>query len=136
MVSSFCVSNCAFAEWCATAGAPVSSNATATEAMTMFLTMARSPLLLFHDVRHRKHDVRIRTEIGDGEIGERLAVESPGDSAREDHPDTGLPVVAVIREGRPVDVAVRLRGDRHRQAYRLVRRVGAQLAVLIFDRHG
>src|SRR6266550_2993397 len=142
MVKSFCVSNSAFAEWCARAGAPIISSASAAaDAMTIFLTMVSESFLqsvsglirrfLLHDVGYGKHDVRVGTEKRDLQVGQRLAVQRPFDLRRENHPDVRLEVAAIVGERRSVDVAVRLRGYRDRKTNQLGGAVRAQLRMLL-----
>src|SRR4051812_18195863 len=111
MVNSFWVSNSAFAEWCARAGAPIISSASAAaDPMTILFTSLFTSLFTFlftmwfcgpfstsvrlvrrflplHRIGNRKHDVRIGAEERDVQVGERLAVERPLHVGREDHPD-------------------------------------------------
>src|SRR5439155_10211199 len=139
MVNCFWVSNSAFAEWWARAGALIVSSISATvDPITNCLIIAFKSSFLFHDIGDRKHDVRIRPEERRVQIGERLAVERPLDLGREYHPDVRFEVAAVIGKCRAVDVAVGLRSYRHRKANQFGRGVRSQLEMLprILDRDG
>src|SRR2546423_2994175 len=117
MVNCFWVSNSAFAEWWARAGALIiSSISAAVDPITNCLIIAFKSSFLFHDIGDRKHDVRIRPEERCVQIGERLAVKRPLDLGREYLPDVRFQVTAVIGKCRAVDVAVGLRGYGHRKA--------------------
>src|SRR6516165_2892713 len=114
MVNCFCVSNSAFAEWWARAGALIISSTTvAADAIANCLIISipsSQRSLRLHDIRDRKYDVRIRPKECRAQIRERLAVERPLDLGREDHPDVRLPVAAIIGKRRSVDVPVGLSG--------------------------
>src|SRR5439155_23142872 len=131
MVNCFWVSNSAFAEWWARAGALiVSSISAAVHAITNCLIIALKSSFLFHDVRDRKHDVWIRPEERGVQIGERLAVKRPLDLGREYHPDVRFQGTAVIGKCRTVDVAVGLCGHCNRKANQLGGSVRSQLGML------
>src|SRR5438477_8528223 len=128
MVNCFWVSNSAFAEWWARAGALIiSSISAAVDAITKCLIIAFKSSFLFHDIGDWKHDVRIRPEERCVQIGERLAVKRPLDLGREYHPDVRFEVASIIGKCCAVNVAVGLRSYRHRKANQFGRAVRPQL---------